>query len=80
MIDEVEREQVADRVDAFVEYKADSRSTLRLFANNLTDSAVTSLRVIYLGLRGASDIDYVEPRVLRSGRIFGINFQRAFGG
>lgn len=80
MIDEVEREQVADRVDAFVEYKADSRSTLRLFANNLTDSAVTSRRVIYLGLRGASDIDYVEPRVLRSGRIFGINFQRVFGG
>lgn len=80
MIDEVEREQVSDRIDTFIEYKADSRSTLRLFANNLTDSPVTSRRTIYLGLRGASEIDYVGPRVLRSGRYFGVSFQRAFGG
>lgn len=80
MIDEVEREQVSDRVDAFVEYKADSRSALRLFANNLTNSPVTSRRTIYRSLRGASEIDYVEPRVVRSGRYFGVNFQRAFGG
>ena len=80
MIDEVEREEVADRIDAFLEYKADSRSTLRLFANNLTDSPVTSRREIYPGLRGASAIDYVEPRVVRSGRCFGLNLQRAFGG
>ena len=80
MIDEIEREEVSDRVDAFIEYKADSRSTLRVFANNLTDSPVTSRRDIYSGLRGASAIDYVEPRIVRSGRSFGINFQRAFGG
>jgi outer membrane receptor protein involved in Fe transport len=79
-IDEVEHDQVADRIDAFVEYKADSRSTLRLFVNNLTDSAVTRRRLIYTGLRGASDIDYLERRVLRSGRYYGVNFQRAFGG
>ena len=79
-VDEIERDEVADRVDAFVEYKPDARWTIRLFAKNLTDSPATRQRLIFSGLRGSSDLDYREMRSLRSDRYFGINLQRAFGG
>jgi len=44
-----------------------------------TNSPATRTRHVYDGLRGESDIDYVEQRELRSGRYFGFNFQRTFG-
>lgn len=78
-VDEVERNLVSDRVDAFVEYKPDDRWTFRLFGKNLTDSPVIRDRDIYAGLRGGSALDYFERRVLRSGPYFGISVMRAFG-
>jgi outer membrane receptor protein involved in Fe transport len=79
-IGEVQRDRLADRVDAFAEYKPDTRWTIRLFGKNLTDSPAVRSRQIYTGLRGSSGIDYREERVLRSGRYFGINVQHTFGG
>ncbi len=78
-VDEVERDRLDDRIGAFVEYKPDSRWTVRLYGYNLTNSPATRTRETYDGLRGASDIDYVERRELRSGRYYGINIQRTFG-
>lgn len=78
-IGEVQRDRLSDRVDAFVEYKPDSRWTIRLFGRNLTDSPAMRRRWIYTGQRGASDLRYREERLLRSGRYFGINAQRTFG-
>jgi outer membrane receptor protein involved in Fe transport len=79
-IDEIERDSVSDRFDAFVEYKPDRRWTIRVFGRNLTDSPVVRRRLIFTGLRGASGLDFEERRTLRSGRYFGINVQRTFGG
>ena len=79
-IGEVQRNRLSDRVDVFIEYKSDTRWTFRLFGKNLTDSPAVRSRLIYTGLRGSSGLDYREERVLRSGRYFGINVQRTFGG
>jgi outer membrane receptor protein involved in Fe transport len=78
-IGEVQRDRLSDRVDAFIEYKPDTRWTIRLFGKNLTNSPAVRTREIYAGLRGGSALDYREERVLRSGRYFGINVQRTFG-
>jgi outer membrane receptor protein involved in Fe transport len=79
-ISEVQRDRLSGRMDAFVEYKPDDRWTVRLFGKNLTDSPAVRSRLIYTGLRGNSGLAYREERVLRSGRYFGINVQRTFGG
>ena len=79
-IGEVQRDRLSDRVDAFVEYKPDARWTIRVFGKNLTDSPAVRSRQIYTGLRGSSALNYREERILRSGRYFGINLQRTFGG
>jgi hypothetical protein len=79
-IGEIQRDRLPDRVDAFIEYKPDVRWTIRLFGKNLTDSPAVRSRWIYDGLRGSGAFDYREERVLRSGRYFGINLQRTFGG
>lgn len=78
-VDEVERDAIGDRIDAFAEYKPDTRWTIRVYGKNLTDSATTRTRQVYDGLRGDSSIEYIEQRVLRSGRYFGFNIQRTFG-
>jgi len=78
-VDEIERDILSDRVDAFIEYKPSSHWTLRVFAKNLTDSPAIRERDIHAGLRGTSGIDYHEVRTLRSGRYFGVNLQWGFG-
>lgn len=79
-VDEIQRDTLADRIDAFVEYKPDARWTLRVFGKNLSNSPTTRARWVYRDLRGNSGLDYREERILRSGRYFGINIQRSFGG
>jgi outer membrane receptor protein involved in Fe transport len=79
-IDEIERDSVSDRFDACVEYTPDKRWTIRVFGKKLTDSPVVRRRLIYTGLRGTSGVDFEEVRTLRSGRYFGVNVQRTFGG
>lgn len=79
-IAEIQRDRLANRVHAFVEYKPDAHWTLRLFGKNLTDSSTVRSRQIHGGLRGGSPPDYFDERILRSGRYFGINVQRTFGG
>lgn len=78
-VDEIERDIVSDRVDAFVEYKPSAHWTLRAFAKNLTDSPTIRDRDVYSALRGTSGVDFHEIRTLRSGRYFGVNVQWAFG-
>lgn len=78
-VDEVQADVISNRVDLFVEYKPTDRWSYRLFAKNLTDSPATRTRYIYDGLRGASSLDYVEKRVLKSGPYVGFTVQRRFG-
>lgn len=78
-INEVERDTLSDRIDAFVEYKPNARWTLRVFGKNLTNSPATRSRWISQGLRGSSGLDYREVRILRSGRYVGSNIQWSFG-
>jgi outer membrane receptor protein involved in Fe transport len=78
-VDEIEKDIVSDRVDAFVEYKPTHRWTFRFFAKNLTNSPTVRRREVYSALRGTSAIDYNEIRSLRSGRYFGVNAQWTFG-
>lgn len=79
-INEVQRDTLSGRVDAFVEYKPDVRWTLRLFGKNLSNSPAIRRRWISQDLRGSSGLNYREDRILRSGRYAGINVQWAFGG
>ena len=79
-INEVERDTLSDRIDAFVEYKTDACWTIRVFGKNLSNSPATRTRWISQGLRGSSGLDYQELRTLQSGRYFGANLQWAFGG
>lgn len=78
-INEVQRDTLSDRIDAFVEYKPDPRWTFRIFGKNLSNSPATRSRLISQGLRGSSGLDYREVRTLRSGRYFGANVQWVFG-
>src|SRR3546814_18108015 len=70
-VDEIERDIVSDRFDAFVEYTPSAHWTLRAFAKNLTDSPTIRDRDVYAALRGTSGVDFHEIRTLRSGRYFG---------
>jgi outer membrane receptor protein involved in Fe transport len=79
-VEEIEADRLAGRLDLFVEYRPDTRWTLRLFGKNLTDSPATRTRDIYAGVRGDSALRYRELRVLRSGRYVGLTVQRSFGG
>lgn len=79
-IDEIQSDSLANRVDAFVEFKPDARWTVRLYGKNLTDSPVIRTREVYAGLRSDSDVEFVERRMLMSGRYFGFSVMRAFGG
>lgn len=78
-VDEIKIDAVSNRLDLFVEYKPSDRWSWRLFAKNLTDSPATRTRYIYDGLRGASALDYVEKRELKSGPHVGFTVQRRFG-
>jgi outer membrane receptor protein involved in Fe transport len=79
-ISDIQTDELGERLDLFVEYKPDSRWTMRLFGRNLTDSAAIRTREIYRGVRGSSDFRYYDIRNLRSGPYIGINVQRSFGG
>lgn len=78
-IDEVQRDYLSDRIDAFLEFKPDARWTLRVFGKNLTDSPALRTRELYAGLRGDSDLEAIERRELLSGRYFGFSMMRNFG-
>lgn len=78
-VDEIKVDTVSNRIDLFVEYKPTDKWSWRLFAKNLTDGPATRTRYIYDGLRGASSLDYVEKRVLKSGPYVGFTVQRQFG-
>lgn len=78
-VDEIQTDVVFNRVDLFVEYKPSNKWSCRLFAKNLTDGPATRTRYIYDGPRGASSLDYVEKRVLKSGPYVGFTAQRSFG-
>lgn len=77
-VDEIEIDRVSDRIDMFVEYKPTTAWTFRIFGKNLTSRPVIRVRDRYAGLRGSAPIDYVEKRVLNSGRYFGASVQYSF--
>ncbi|WP_162314868.1 TonB-dependent receptor plug domain-containing protein [Pseudoxanthomonas yeongjuensis] len=79
-VDEIQTDVISNRVDLFVEYKPTDKWSYRLFAKNLTDGPATRTRYIYDGLRGASPLNHVEKRVLKSGPYVGFAVQRSFGG
>ncbi len=78
-LDELEIDRLGERIDVFVEYKPDTRWTLRLFAKNLSDSAAVRDRTVYTGLRGISPVRHLDRRELRSGAYAGVTIQRSFG-
>jgi outer membrane receptor protein involved in Fe transport len=78
-IDELQTDRLGGRLDAFVEYKPDEHWTLRVFANNITDTPATRERVVYPGLRGRSGASFIERRILRSGAYLGAGIQWAWG-
>jgi hypothetical protein len=75
---EFERDQYPARLSAFVEYRPQSQWTVRLFGERLTQVPTDRDRTVYDGLRGASDIAYIEQRALNTGMMLGINIQHTF--
>jgi hypothetical protein len=51
---------------------------VRLFGERMTQIPTYRDRTIYDGLRGSSDIAYVEERALNTGMMLGINIQHTF--
>lgn len=79
-VSDIQTDALGERLDIFVEYKPNSRWTMRLFGRNLTDSPSVRTREIYRGVRGSSDFRYYDIRNLRSGPYVGLNVQHRFGG
>jgi outer membrane receptor protein involved in Fe transport len=75
---EFRRDQYPARLSAFVEYRPRPQWTVRLFGERMTQIPTYRDRTIYDGLRGSSDIAYVEERALNTGMMLGINIQHTF--
>ena len=77
-IDEISGTFHGIKLGAFVEYKPVPDWTLRLFGEDLAQSAFYRDRDLYPGLRGAVPLGQVEHRALNNGALLGLHVQRNF--
>jgi hypothetical protein len=77
-IDEISSNYHGIKLGAFIEYKPTLDWTLRLFGEDLAQSAFFRDREIYSGLRGAVPLSQIEHRILNNGALVGIHVQRNF--
>jgi hypothetical protein len=77
-IDEISGTYHGIKLGAFIEYKPVPEWTLRLFGEDLAQSAFYRDRDLYPGLRGAVPLGQVEHRALNNGALVGIHVQRNF--
>ncbi len=77
-IDEITSTFHGIKLGAFVEYKPTPDWTVRLFGNDLAQSAFYRDRDLYPGLRGAVPLGQVEHRALNNGALVGLHVQRNF--
>jgi len=77
-IDEISGTYHGIKLGAFIEYKPTRDWTLRLFGEDLAQSAYFRDRDIYSGLRGAAPLAQVEHRILNNGALVGFHVQRNF--
>ena len=77
-IDEISGTFHGIKLGAFVEYKPVPDWTLRLFGEDLAQSAFHRDRALYPGVRGAVPLGQVEHRVLNNGALLGLHVQRNF--
>ncbi len=79
-IDEIDSRHHVSHLNTFVEYKPSAAWTLRLFCQDLAQSAFVRDRTLYDGLRGMVPPSYEERRSLNNGALLGLNIQASFGG
>jgi hypothetical protein len=77
-IDEISSSYHGIKLGAFIEYKPVPDWTLRLFGNDLAQSAFFRDRDLYGGLRGQVPLAQVEHRILNNGALVGLHIQRNF--
>jgi hypothetical protein len=77
-IDEISSNYHGIKLGAFIEYKPTPDWTLRLFGEDVAQSAFYRDRDIYPGLRGSVPLGQIEHRVLNNGAVVGIHVQRNF--
>jgi hypothetical protein len=77
-IDEISGTYHGIKLGAFIEYKPTPDWTLRLFGEDLAQSAFFRDRDLYSGLRGAVPLAQVEHRRLNNGALVGFHVQRNF--
>ncbi len=77
-IDEISSNYHGIKLGAFIEYKPVPEWTLRLFGEDLAQSAFYRDRDLYSGLRGAVPLSQVEHRALNNGALVGLHVQRNF--
>jgi hypothetical protein len=77
-VDEITSSYHGIKLGAFVEYKPTPDWTVRLFGNDLAQSAFYRDRDIYPGLRGSVPLGQIEHRTLNNGAQVGIHVQRDF--
>ena len=75
---EIQRNNLYPRVEAFAEYKPRPDWLIRLFGRNLSDTPVMRSRLDYVGSRSTGVVSFFEPRPLNFGPSIGINVQRTF--
>jgi hypothetical protein len=64
---------------AFVEYRPDSRTTVRFDADNIFDTNATAHRVLYRPNRTNPDPKFTEDRERNIHRSFMVTVKRSFG-
>ena len=75
---EIIRDHMFPRVEAFVEFKPAPKWLIRVFGKNLSDTPVIRSRLNYLGPRNNSGVDFYDERRPNFGPSLGISFQRTF--
>lgn len=78
--DEIEREAIETRYEAFVEYRPTPVWNIRLKVENIAGGSVDRRRERHDGLRGTAPLDRIEVRSLEIGPSVGLTIQRTFGG
>jgi hypothetical protein len=77
-IDEISSSYHGIKLGAFIEYKPVPDWTLRLFGNDLAQSAFFRDCDLYGGLWGQVPLAQVEHRILNNGALVGLHIQRNF--
>jgi outer membrane receptor protein involved in Fe transport len=77
--DEIDSERLETRYSVFAEMRPAPAWNVRVFAENVGDSAFERRRERYAGLRGTAPLRRVEVRRLAYGPYVGVKVQRTFG-